>query len=80
MKKIMEVIENCTDCKFSREYQELNGNTSFVLICDYEKSYDDGAVEKNPFLIAQSSCKIRTYNSIPIPKECPLEDYNENNT
>ncbi|MCT4157031.1 hypothetical protein HZP35_19020 [Elizabethkingia anophelis] len=77
MKKIMKVIENCCDCEFSKEYQELNGNTSFVLICNYEKSFDDGAVEKNPFLIAQSSCKIRTYNSIPIPKECPLEDYKE---
>ncbi|MCT4143016.1 hypothetical protein HZP33_19020 [Elizabethkingia anophelis] len=73
----MKVIENCCDCEFSKEYQELNGNTSFVLICNYEKSFDDGAVEKNPFLIAQSSCKIRTYNSIPIPKECPLEDYKE---
>ena len=37
MKKIMKIINSCTDCEFSKEYQELNGNTSFVLVCNYEK-------------------------------------------
>ncbi|MDQ8748367.1 MULTISPECIES: hypothetical protein [Elizabethkingia] len=77
MKKIMKVIENCCDCEFSKEYQELNGNTSFVLICNYEKSFDDGAVEKNPFLLNQYSSRIKTYSSVEIPHNCPLEDYEE---
>ncbi|BBQ07552.1 hypothetical protein [Elizabethkingia anophelis] len=72
----MKVIENCCDCEFSKEYQELNGNTSFVLICNYEKpDDDDGTVERNPFLLNQYSARIKTYSFVEIPQNCPLEDY-----
>lgn len=76
--KIMKVIETCSDCEFSKEYQEMNGNTSFVLICNYEKDYGD-KTEKNPFLIAQSHSKIKNYDAPKIPNNCPLEDYERRN-
>lgn len=72
-KKIMKIIEDCSDCEFSKEYQECNGNTSFVLICNYEVENDE-KIEKNPFLLHQSSQKPRHYR-IEIPNNCPLEDY-----
>ena len=78
MKKIMKIIDSCTDCEFSKEYQELNGNTSFVLVCNYEKEIDEEKVEKNPFLLKQFHNKIKNYTNIDIPKNCPLEDYKEN--
>lgn len=70
----MKVITDCNKCIFSKEYQETNGNTSFVLVCNYEKVYID-KVRKEPFLLIQSSNKIKGYGSIDIPNNCPLENY-----
>ncbi|ATC39614.1 hypothetical protein CMV40_07010 [Elizabethkingia anophelis] len=73
-RKIMKIVSHCTDCEFSKEYQELAGNTSFVLICNFER--DEGLeIPKNPFLIAQSNNKIKDYCTIGIPNNCPLETY-----
>lgn len=75
--KIQKVINDCTDCEFAKEYIEVGGNTSYVLICNYEKS-DDEKTEKNPFLILQLHRQILNRTGIEIPKNCPLEDYETN--
>ncbi|MDV3612404.1 hypothetical protein CMU81_00990 [Elizabethkingia anophelis] len=73
-RKIMKIVSDCADCEFSKEYQELAGNTSFVLICNFER---DERLEtpKTPFLLAQSNSRIKNYDSIEIPHNCPLETY-----
>ncbi|MEG2510419.1 MAG: hypothetical protein RSA74_13305 [Chryseobacterium sp.] len=72
--KIQKLINSCSDCEFAKEYQEVSGNTSFVLICNYEEDENENFI-KNPFLIDQSHSKIKQYHTVEIPKQCPLEDY-----
>lgn len=78
MKKIESVIESCTDCRFSKEFQETGGNTDFVLVCtkfDNEEEEDWGVARDKSFLIARASKKIKEHLNIEIPANCPLEDY-----
>ncbi|MGP2571120.1 hypothetical protein ACT4R9_10055 [Ornithobacterium rhinotracheale] len=69
MKKIEKIIENCTDCRFSKEFQEMDGNTDFVLVCT--KS------EEKSFLIVRTDQKIKDFMNVGIPENCPLENYTE---
>lgn len=79
MKKIEQVISDCTKCRYSKEYQEVNGNTSFILICNRHDADDENVDLKIyvPFLLNQSHNKIKGYDNIPIPPNCPLETYKE---
>ncbi|MDV3585626.1 hypothetical protein CMU68_10520 [Elizabethkingia anophelis] len=70
----MKIISDCTDCEFSKEYQEIGGNTSFVLICNFERD-ERLEIPKSPFLLLQSVSEIKDYNSMGIPHNCPLETY-----
>ncbi|MCK0202455.1 hypothetical protein MWN41_05405 [Ornithobacterium rhinotracheale] len=69
MKKIENTIENCAECRFSKEFQELKGNSDFVLICTNP--------EGKSFLIVRENQKIKDFMNVDIPENCPLENYTE---
>lgn len=71
MKKIETVVRSCADCKHSKEFQDVNSNCDFVLVCCYEK---DG-VRKKSILLDRSHKRIKPRMDVDIPKDCPLEDY-----
>lgn len=83
MAKIESVVTDCTDCRYSKQYVEDCGNTSFVLICNYHEQTENNRQIYSPtdskILLYSSSSKIKGgYSSVNIPKECPLEDYKPN--
>lgn len=77
MAKIARVINSCNDCEYCKTLQEVDGNTSFSLVCNYE----------NPEVTEEEDCfepfMIGFYHEHPkhyanwIPKQCPLEDYKQ---
>lgn len=69
-KKIHKVITDCLDCEHCKEYQETSGNTSYCALCMYGQDKEN----RNIFLLVEASRSIREY-AIPIPENCPLEDY-----
>lgn len=75
-KKIENVIENCTECRFCKEYEEMDGNTDYVIICTHFKEISGQHKPTQPFLIERSYSKIKS-KIIPIPERCPLENYDE---
>lgn len=75
-KKIETVVSSCTDCRYSKEFQDVHSNCDFVLVCCYEK--EDGSREKS-ILLERSHNRIKSYIDVDIPKDCPLEDYMNNN-
>ena len=72
MLKIERVITNCCECRYAKEFQEMNGNTDYVLICTEKE--DDST---SGFMIARSHNKIKNYHEIEIPENCPLMDFKE---
>ncbi len=70
MARIERVITTCTECVFSKEFQDMGSNCDYVLICTQNDSY----YEEN-FMITRSSNRIRGYIDIEIPAGCPLEKY-----
>ena len=81
MKKIQEVISNCIDCKFAKQFVEDGGNTDYVLVCtkkDDEVDKEDAEeVYNKVFLIFRHYNKIKNSLTIPIPNNCPLETYGD---
>ncbi|MFX1667876.1 hypothetical protein JZ968_06795 [Riemerella anatipestifer] len=80
MKKIESVIESCDDCRYSKEFQEVGGNTDFVLICtrfdEIEKDLEEA--HQKSFMLARTTNKIKGHIGVDIPSNCPLEDYKTN--
>lgn len=78
--KIETVIESCDDCRFAKEFQEVGGNTDFVLICTRfdEMEKDLHEAHQKSFMIARASSKIKGHIGVDIPSNCPLEDYKTN--
>lgn len=69
MGKIERIIENCTDCRYCKEYQDLHSNTDYVIICTQnEEDITTG------FMIERSHSKIIGRAIVPIPENCPLPD------
>lgn len=80
MRKIQSTIDSCSDCQFAKEFQEKGGNTDFVLICTPEIYYEEEKVFEDRFLITSGYSPILKGSTIPIPKNCPLEDYKSTET
>jgi hypothetical protein len=73
MKKIENVIEDCTDCRHAKEFKEPGGNTDFILVCTHAAQFP--TIGK---LIARG-CSSLLHCKIEIPEACPLEDYKTTN-
>jgi hypothetical protein len=70
MKKIQKVIESCYECEFRSVYAK---NSSKAHICKYSFLNKDEEIEYlEPLLL--DVCDNGS-NALPIPKNCPLEDY-----
>ena len=70
MKKIANVIDNCTDCPhFVRAQTNSSNNKTNVAICGFPTE------NKEPFLLFYSEHDSITHYAINIPENCPLEDY-----
>lgn len=67
MAKIGKVIESCSDCEWCRFFKEEAGNTRYAAICLHESGFEK--------LLSDGDGSQKRVD-IPIPKDCPLEDYN----
>ena len=71
--KIQKVIESCYDCEFRHVFHGMSGGTSKAHICRHILIIDKYEVEHSePFLL--DVCDNGS-NELPIPENCPLEDY-----
>lgn len=68
MKKIGKIIDSCTDCEWCNFLKEENGNTLCAAICLHESGFEK---------ILGTNTTSMKYVDISIPKDCPLEDYND---
>ena len=75
MKKIQKVIDSCHDCEFKHLYR--NNDKGQAHICRHTTIIDDEAIPSPPFLL--DVCDNGS-NYLPIPENCPLEDYIETKT
>ena len=76
MKKIQKIIDNCYDCEFRHVYIGGTGGHSKAHICRHVKKIDEDEVQRSePFLL--DVCDDNGSHELPIPKNCPLEDYKE---
>ena len=76
MKKIQKVIESCYDCEFRHVFTGINSSSSKAHICRHIEIIDQHEVKHSePFLL--DVCDNGS-NHLPIPQNCPLEDYKEN--
>lgn len=74
--KIERVIHNCADCVWSKQFVEENGNTEFLLICNWFNNQPEAVAEEDKaFIIAKSPRKLKNIAAIEIPEQCPLNDY-----
>lgn len=71
MAKIQKVIETCYDCEFRKQFTGGTGGSIKAQICVYEPTDEEESF--TPFLL--DYCENGS-NTIPIPDNCPLEDYN----
>lgn len=74
--KIERIIHNCADCMWSKQFIEENGNTEYLLVCNwFANQPEESNIEDNAFIISKSSRRLKNNSSIEIPEECPLNDY-----
>lgn len=73
-KKIERVIDCCNNCRYCKEFQYVNSNCDFTLICCPEDDDGNDLGDKS-FLIARGHKSLKHSEIIEIPKQCPLEDY-----
>jgi hypothetical protein len=76
MKKIAKLVSNCNECQYCSEFKSKKDNYTSVYCCVYETP--DEGILKTAFLLALSTSSGKM--NIDIPKECPLEDYEEPKT
>lgn len=78
MKKTQKVIDSCNDCEFrhiSRGLNESSSKAHIWHICRHILIIDEEEIEHSePFLL--DVCDNGS-NYLPIPENCPLEDYKE---
>ena len=70
MAKIQKVIETCYDCEFCKKFLGGTGGSIKAHLCVYYPA--DEEKEFTPFLVDYCT---NGSNEIPIPDNCPLEDY-----
>jgi hypothetical protein len=76
MRKIQKVIDSCYDCEFKHVFTGINSSSAKAHICRHVKIIDEDETEHSePFLL--DVCDNGS-NELPIPPNCPLEDYKEN--
>jgi len=85
--KIAKVINSCNDCEYKVLLQSTKGDEIYGAICSYhtieskeekDNKEDEEDVSDSPedFLLMTFYGQIKHYDvSMPIPKQCPLEDY-----
>ncbi|GAQ15458.1 hypothetical protein MODO_3154 [Myroides odoratimimus] len=76
--KIAKVITSCNDCDHKKSLIERGGNTYFALVCAFSESQGDSSTLE-PFLLNYSYGDPDHYEN-KIPNNCPLEDYDSNET
>ena len=74
MKKIQKVIETCYECEFRSIFNGMAGGQTKAHICVYAHNSEE---DLEPFLLDLCS---NGSNALPIPDNCPLEDYTEPKT
>lgn len=67
MGRIERIIENCTDCRYCKEFQDRHSNVDYAIICDYNEEDNTSG-----FMVARNHNKIIGYITVPIPENCPL--------
>lgn len=80
MFKIERVIHNCADCIWSKQFVEENGNTQFILICNWFENQNSEDIEDRAFIVSKSNRKLKNHANVEIPENCPLQDYKTINT
>lgn len=77
MKKIAKVITECTDCIWCNKIVSDEDKHTKAFICQYDELDDNGEIldSKEPFLL-DFTRSAGTFK-LPIPENCPLEDYKE---
>lgn len=73
LKKIAKVITSCYDCENCKKLNSPNNNYTTAFVCVIEVEQDQ--VPMQPFLLeySEGSGSLK----LPIPENCPLEDYKE---
>ena len=51
--KIERVIHNCADCVWSKQFVEENGNTEFLLICNWFNNQPEAVAEEDKAFIIE---------------------------
>lgn len=70
-KKILRVIETCNDCDYRKSFSYKNDNYTTAEICCFANDTDSKTLF--PFILELNASK--SSNILPIPHNCPLEDY-----
>jgi len=65
--RIERTIEYCSDCRYCKQFVEMNGNTDYVLICTQDEENASSG-----FMIDRHHIKFQPQGSIPFPEACPL--------
>lgn len=73
MKKIAKVITSCHDCQNCKHTTSPRNNYTNAYICVVDPIEDE--VRPEPFLLEYSEASGSS--GLPIPENCPLEDYKE---
>lgn len=71
--KIAEVITKCNDCKWLTILKDVNEHSKYASVCEY--IHDDAKAMRHPFML-DFHYVHPMMKDIPIPDNCPLEDYN----
>jgi hypothetical protein len=75
-KKILKAIDTCHDCVYCKKFEAVSDNYTTALICNFASDTDNKNIPA--FLLELSTSRGST--SLPIPDNCPLEDYTQTAT
>ena len=71
MLKIAKVITSCLDCDHCIKLISPNNNYTKAFVCVIE--VEENIIKPEPFLLEYSEASGSS--GLPIPNNCPLEDY-----
>lgn len=71
MRKILKVIDTCNDCFHCKAFLAQKDNYTATKICDFAGDTDSKI--HFPFLLELTISKGSS--ALPIPENCPLENY-----
>lgn len=75
--KIESLVSSCNQCRFMKEFKSSsNSINEYVAICEY---IDNETHELKKYMALALSNSHVIYRELPIPENCPLEDYGPSN-